>query len=228
MSNIIEMNNQNMFNTKLLEKMAKYSMGCNSIVQLFQLSDNPDEELTQLLSDKELLRSDKGRLLFELWNYENDSAATVAESAIELVQDAIESDLNNVAQKITDVADGIIQVFADLTNIKRSLSSMQKRRIKVPRVSAGPTPGDESDEHENTLSFAESIQSIVVGDLVDAGRREDYCCLPINHSYHFPTADESFDETADSGSSDVVMGMFNTIKIPLVKKSFERFFWSLN
>lgn len=228
MSNIVEMNNQNMFNTKLIEKMAKTDRGCTALMHFFHLADRPETELTDLLSDKELLRTERGRLLFQLWNYENDSAVTVAENAIEVLQEAIEPDLKKVSKKICDIADAIIQIFSDLTNIKRSLKIMQKQQSnKVPRVSAGRI--DDDEEHENTLSFAESIQSVVVGDLMDVDqqslRQEDYCCVPINHSYHFPTVTETSDESAESASCDVVMGEFSNQTLNCVDQLIITFFF---
>ena len=71
-----------------------------ALVQFINLTNSPVDELESVLSEKILLSSERGRILFQLWNYENDSALTCAQSAIELLEKSIQPDLHEVSEKI--------------------------------------------------------------------------------------------------------------------------------
>ena len=114
MSNIVEMNNQNSFNTNIMEKISKSDKGCQALIKLFHLTKNPVEPLEDIISDKHLLKCERGRALFQLWNYENETAMSIVDSAIDIVQEAIKTDLNNVSKKIIDIAETAITLFGRL------------------------------------------------------------------------------------------------------------------
>ena len=65
MLNIIEMNNQNMFNTRMLETASKSQRGCNALVQLFNLSGSPADEVVNAVEDKSMLKCAKGKEVFQ-------------------------------------------------------------------------------------------------------------------------------------------------------------------
>ena len=91
------------------------------------------------LTDKNLRKSDKGTQLLQLFTYENETAKTVAKTAVEILEDALVPDLNLIAKKMVDSAKSVIEVFGQLRKIEKSLTNLQNQKVaKVPIVSARP------------------------------------------------------------------------------------------
>ena len=91
------------------------------------------------LTDKNLRKSDKGIQLLQLFTYENETATTVAKTAVEILEDALVPDLNLIAKKMVDSAKSVIEVFGQLRKIEKSLTNLQNQKVaKVPIVSARP------------------------------------------------------------------------------------------
>ena len=123
---------------------------------------------------------------FQLWNYENESAWSIAEKAIQLLEEAIEPELNKVASKTCELAQSIVECFSSVSTIQNALQVMNEEDYKVIRVPA-VSAGCPMEDDDNTLSMAGSIESMVVGDLISEldnqlQKSDDFCCVPVGAS----------------------------------------------
>ena len=91
------------------------------------------------LADKTLQKSEKGRQVLQLFTYENETATSVAKSAIDILEEALVPDLDSIAKKMVESAAGAVEVFGHLRKIENSLNNLQNQKVaKVPIVSARP------------------------------------------------------------------------------------------